>query len=139
MGAIAAVLTALIGIPASWFSAANSYGTKVEAFKNAKCVADVLSPHDSWHRYAFDPYADGRPGCSEDGLYGKTTEEIRSIASGPAPSPLDGAQPLGIGLIISQALRPSGHRFLRWILGHRLALRWLHAGPFVVARGFRHH
>jgi hypothetical protein len=103
IGSIAAVLTTLIGVPASFLNAKSEYDYAKATFVNATCIAKL---DRAGYRFKFQPYSDSAldyaaAGCREFPFYKTPLYEVTAIANGPAPSIFNHAQSLGIGLIVT--------------------------------------
>lgn len=107
IGAVLAVLVALIGLGTTYVIVHSSYSDEMGRQRNAQCIARLARSG-----YAFKlkyPSIDSRTldynvnGCTDYGLYGRSVSEIIAIADLPAPSFMTGetVSALGIGLIIT--------------------------------------
>jgi hypothetical protein len=97
IGTIAAIVTALIGVPASLMFAVSNYNTAKTTFENAACVAKDVA-RTGVREWSLDVFAK----CDHEFLLDeKPISEVLAIANDPGIPLLDGARPLGIGLIVT--------------------------------------
>jgi hypothetical protein len=126
IGAVVAVLVALIGVAITFTVAINAYNTELSGYTNAQCVARLARSGFVFKRkypeinsQALDYEVSG---CSDYGIYGKPVRDVIAIADARAPIFVtsDGASALGIGLIITGICAVVAY-ILFWVVGWVLA------------------
>lgn len=127
IGAVVAVLVAMIGLAITGFVANESYNREVNGYKNARCIAQLARSGYVFKRKY--PSIDSQTldyevsGCTDYGIYGKPVRDVLAIAEAPAPSFMSGEAPgaLGLGLIITGFCAVLVY-VLFWVIG------WVFAG-----------
>ena len=125
IGAIAAVLVVLIGVPSSIGLAVSNYNSAEASYRSAKCIAGL-----AWSGYTFKKkyeyssaldYSVG--GCSGYHHSYSTISEVIAIADSTAPTFFtgDGPSTLGWGILITGLVAVAAY-IVFWAIG------WLCAG-----------
>jgi len=127
IGAVVAVLVALIGGTITIFAVTNTYNSDMAGYTNARCIAQLARSGYTFKRKY--PTIDSQTldyevgGCRDAGIYGRPVRDVLAIADAPAPLFISGEAPtaLGIGLIITGICAVVAY-ILFWVIG------WVFAG-----------
>jgi hypothetical protein len=125
IGAIVAVLVALIGVSFSIVSATNSYTSAAESHRSAECIARLArSGYPFKKKYEYSSALDYNVGgCSDYYHSYETVSEVIAIADSPTPTFLTGDGPsfLGWGLLVTGLVAVAAYLAF-WAIG------WMFAG-----------
>jgi hypothetical protein len=125
IGAIAAVLVALIGVTASIMSAFSGYDSAAKSHQSAQCIARLArSGYTFKKKYEYSSALDySVGGCSDYYHSYESISEVIAIADSPAPTFMssNGASYLGWGLVLTGFIAVAAY-IAFWAIG------WLCAG-----------
>ncbi len=125
IGAIAAVLVALIGVATSVFLAIDKYNSTETSYRSAKCIAGLArSGYNFKKKYEYSSAIDySVGGCSDYYHSYNSVSEVIALADAPAPTFFtgDGPSVLGWGILITGLVAVVAYLAF-WAIG------WLCAG-----------
>jgi hypothetical protein len=125
IGAIVAVLVALIGVATTITITTTTYNNADSSYRSAKCIADLARSGYSFPKKEYSSYPDySSGGCT--GFYDhsyNTIKEVIAIADAPAPTFFtgDGPSVIGWGLVITGLVAVVAYLAF-WAIG------WMFAG-----------
>ncbi|MHC2255827.1 hypothetical protein ACVILK_005519 [Bradyrhizobium embrapense] len=125
IGAVVAVLVALIGVPASIASAVSTFNSAADSHRSAQCIARLArSGYTFKKKYEYSSALDYSVGGCNDYYHSyQSVGEVIAMADSPAPTFLtsDGASYLGWGLVVTGILAVAAY-LIFWCIG------WVFAG-----------
>jgi hypothetical protein len=122
IGAIAAVLVALIGVVTTGFIAKEVYSDNKDAFANAICVANVARSGYQFTKMSYSSNPDYEAaGCSDSGIRYKSLQEVVALAKDGPLAVERAVTVVGWGLMITGLVAVIAYLAF-WAIG------WLCAG-----------